>query len=142
MRANPSRTLFAAALLTVSIAACKTVGVSVEEGGFAEVKPTIAHEMILDSTQIVVVDFRPVEEYWGPLGHVGGAISMPLEGIENRLPELLPYKDTTILVYADSEEESARGARILVAAGLENIVRIRGGIREWADLGYPTVKAE
>lgn len=131
-----------ALLAALALAACNTIGVAREEGGFAEVKPTIAHEMILDSNQIVVIDVRPVSEYWGPLGHVAGALSVPLSGIERRLPELLPYKDTTILVYGDSDEESIRGARILVAAGLENVVRIRGGIRAWSDLGYPTVTAD
>ncbi|HVR42460.1 MAG TPA: rhodanese-like domain-containing protein [Thermoanaerobaculia bacterium] len=129
--------LLLASILTLS--SCETVGVAREEGGYAEVKPTIAHEMVLDSQQVVVFDLRPVEEYWGPLGHVAGALSVPLPAIETRLSELIPYKDTTILVYADSEEESRRGARILAAAGFENIVRIRGGIREWVDLGYPTV---
>jgi rhodanese-related sulfurtransferase len=127
-------------LLPLLADGCKTVGLSYQEGGFAEVRATVAHEMILDSYQVVVVDLRPNEEYWGPLGHLAGALSVPLGSIEKRLPELLPYKDSTILVYADSEDESRTGSRILVAAGFNSIVRIRGGIREWIDLGYPTVK--
>lgn len=128
-------------LVTVAVG-CQTVGVSRRPGGFAEVKPTIAHEMILDSQQVVVIDFRPVEEYWGALGHIAGALPVPLENIEKRLPELLPYRDTTILVYGDTDEESIRGARILAAAGLENVVRIEGGIRNWISQGYPTVTVE
>jgi rhodanese-related sulfurtransferase len=133
-----------AALLLAALLAsgCKTVGLSYQEGGFAEVRPTVAHEMILDSNQVVVVDLRPNEEYWGPLGHIAGALAVPLGSIEKRLPELLPYKDSTILVYADSEEESRIGSRILVAAGFSSIVRIRGGIRDWIVLGYPTVRPE
>lgn len=123
-------------------AGCQTIGVSREEGGFAEIRPTIAHEMILDSQQVVVIDFRPVEEYWGALGHVAGALSVPLSTIEKRLPELIPYKDTTVLVYGDTEEESQRGARILAAAGFRSVVRIQGGMREWIDLGYPAVTAD
>lgn len=127
-------------LLSFAVAGCKTVGLSYQEGGFAEVRATVAHEMILDSNQVVVVDLRPNEEYWGALGHIAGALPVPLGTIEKRLPELLPYKDSTILVYADSEDESRTGSRILVAAGFSSIVRIRGGIREWIDLGYPTVR--
>jgi rhodanese-related sulfurtransferase len=142
-----SATLLAGATCAILLAAflvagCKTVGLSYSAGGFAEVRATVAHEMILDSQQVVVVDFRPTDEYWGALGHIAGALPVPLGSIEKRLPELLPYKDTTILVYADSEDESRTGSRILVAAGFENIVRIRGGIREWIDLGYPTVRPD
>ncbi len=129
-----------AAFLAIFAGGCKTVGLSYQEGGFAEVRPTVAHEMVLDSQQVVVLDLRPTQEYWGALGHIAGALPVPLGSIETRLPSLLPYKDATILVYADSEDESRTGSRILVAAGFNSIVRIRGGIREWIDLGYPTVK--
>ena len=138
MRRHP----FVLTILVTLALGCQTVGVSRRPGGFAEVKPTIAHEMILDSQQVVVIDFRPVEEYWGALGHIAGALTVPLENIEKRLPELLPYRDTTILVYGDTDEESIRGARILAAAGLENVVRIEGGIRNWIGKGYPTVTVE
>lgn len=138
-RITPPLLACAAGLLLLA-GGCKTVGLSYQEGGFAEVRATVAHEMILDSQQVVVVDLRPTEEYWGALGHIAGALPVPLGSIENRLPSLLPYKDETILVYADSEDESRTGSRILVAAGFNSIVRIHGGIREWIDLGYPTVK--
>lgn len=118
---------------------CQTVGVSRDGRGFAEVKPTVAHEMLLDERQIVVLDFRPTSEYWEPLGHIAGALSTPLDSIELRLPELMPYQNTTILVYADAEDDAIRGARVLLAAGFRNIVVIQGGIRRWIELGYKTV---
>lgn len=137
-----SRRYGAVLLFSLLLAGCKMVGLSYQEGGFAEVAPPVAHEMILDSNQVVVLDLRPTDEYWGVFGHVAGALPVPLGSIEKRLPEILRYKDSTILVYADSEDESRTGARILVAAGFNSIVRIRGGIREWIDLGYPTVKSD
>ncbi|HSN69330.1 MAG TPA: rhodanese-like domain-containing protein [Thermoanaerobaculia bacterium] len=132
--------LLAAGSLLLSLGGCETVGLSYQEGGFAEVRATVAHEMILDSQQVVVLDLRPTDEYWGPFGHIAGALPVPMGSIEKRLPALLPYKDSTILVYGDSEDESRTGCRILVAAGFNSVVRIRGGIREWIELGYPTVK--
>ncbi len=140
MKRSPLLSCCGALLLALLAGGCETVGLSYQEGGFAEVLPTVAHEMILDSQQVVVLDLRPTEEYWGALGHVAGALPVPIGSIEKRLPTLLPYKDSTILVYADSEDESRTGSRILVAAGFNSIVRIRGGIRKWIDLGYPTVK--
>lgn len=130
------------AILLTATAGCGTVGVSRGEEGYAEVRPTVAHEMILDSQQVVVFDLRPVTEFEGPLGHIAGAVSVPISTIERRLPELLAYRDTTVLIYGDNEEESRRGARILVAAGFGNIVRIQGGIRNWIDLGYAAVPSD
>src|SRR6478609_6884188 len=95
------RVLVLAACL--ALAGCRTVGVSHESGGYAEVSPTVAHEMILDNTNIVVLDFRPSGEY--STGHVAGALSAPLDTIETQLPLLVPYQAGTILVYADTQED-------------------------------------
>lgn len=117
---------------------CNTVGVT-RDRAFAAVKPQVAQVMLLDSRQLVVFDFRPNSEYWGPDGHIAGALSAPLDTIELRLPELLPYQNNTILVYGADQEESERGARILAAAGFRNVVMIQGGLRAWLEGGYKTV---
>ncbi len=127
-------------LLLLMLAACKTVGLGREEGGYAEVAPTIAHEMILDNRQIVVLDIRSAEDY--DRGHIAGALSTPLDSIETRLPELFPYQSSTVLVYGDDQVESKRGARLLVAAGFKNIVHIRGGITSWIEKGYKAVTSQ
>ncbi len=130
----------AVAMLLLTAASCRTVGAgNRERGGFAEIRPTVAQQMILDNRTIILFDVRPDTEYVGSLGHIAGALSVPLDRIETRLPELVPYQTGTVIIYADDEEESKRGARLLVAAGFQNVVRIKGGIREWIDLGYKTV---
>src|SRR5215213_10048379 len=74
------RKVAVAALLL--LAACKTVGVSTTAGGYAEVSPQIANEMMLDSRQVVLLDIRPSALYRGTEGHIAGAISAPFETIE------------------------------------------------------------
>jgi rhodanese-related sulfurtransferase len=103
------------------------------------VSPSVAYEMILDNRQIVVLDFRTGAAF--AAGHVAGAMSTPLDTLESRLPELLPYQRSTLLVYADDLDDSILGARILVAAGFRNIVRITGGLQGWIQRGYPTVSS-
>lgn len=132
------KTVLAAVLLMFS-SACRTVGVAHERGGYALVRPTVAHEMILDNPSIVILDLRPTEEYRGPQGHLAGSISLPLDSIEQRLPELVPYTNTTVLVYASTVDDAERGARLLNAAGFRGIVVIQGGIDRWIELGYKTV---
>lgn len=117
---------------------CNTVGVS-RDRAFATVMAQVAQVMLLDSRQLVVFDFRHNSEYWGPDGHIAGALSAPLDTIELRLPELIPYQNNTVLVYGADHEESERGARILAAAGFRNVVMIDGGLRAWLESGYKTV---
>jgi rhodanese-related sulfurtransferase len=124
------------------ISACRTVGVSKTSGGYAEIAPTIAAEMILDSQQIVVIDVRPSSAYRGPEGHIPGAISAPFETIEMRLPELLPYQNQTVLVYGETGEDGAVAAQLLSVAGFRNVVHVNGGIKQWIERGYRTVNAQ
>lgn len=131
---------FAAALtLMILLPAACTVGVSRRPGGYAEIQPEIAHEMILDNRQIIVLDFRPSEDY--EARHIAGAISAPFDSIEKTLPLLLPYQNSTLIVYADDSDASVRGATLLVAAGFRNVVRMSGGLDGWIEKGFPTASS-
>jgi rhodanese-related sulfurtransferase len=122
--------------------ACRTVGVSKTSGGFAEIAPTVAAEMILDSQQVVVIDIRSAADYRGREGHIAGAISAPFDTIEMHLPELLPYQNQTVLVYGETSADGAVAAQLLSVAGFRNVVHINGGIKEWIERGYRTVQAQ
>jgi len=124
------------------LAACRsTVGVSKTSGGFAEVAPTVANEMIIDTSQVVVLDVRSAAAYLGPDGHIAGALSAPFETIERQLPELLPYQNQTVLVYGENSTDGAVAAKLLMVAGFRNVVHIAGGMRGWIERGYRTVNA-
>jgi rhodanese-related sulfurtransferase len=121
---------------------CRTVGVSKTSGGYGEISPTVAAEMILDSQQIVVIDVRPSADYRGPKGHIAGAINAPFDSIETRLPELLPYQNQTVLVYGESSADGEVAAQLLTVAGFRNIVHVNGGIKQWIERGYRTVNTQ
>ncbi|MEO8217500.1 MAG: rhodanese-like domain-containing protein [Acidobacteriota bacterium] len=125
--------------ILVLLCGCHTIGMSREKGGYADIAAPVAHEMIIDTSQVVVVDFRDTGEY--EAGHIAGALSSPLSSIEHQLPELIPYQSSTLLVYGDNRDQSVRGARLLVAAGFRNVVLITGGINEWIADGFPTVSS-
>ena len=76
--------------VAVALSSCKTVGVSMTSGGYAEVSPQVANEMILDSRQVVLLDVRTADAFRGPEGYIAGALSVPFDTIERQLPELLP----------------------------------------------------
>ena len=129
-------------LLSIAAASCNTVGVSKTTGGFSEISPAVAAEMILDSQQIVVIDVRSTADYRGPEGHIAGAINAPFDVIETRLPELLPYQNQTVLVYGETSTDGAVAAQLLTVAGFRNIVHVNGGIKNWIEHGYRTVNAQ
>lgn len=120
---------------------CKTVGVSMTAGGYAEVSPTVANEMMLDSRQVVILDIRPDSVFRGTHGYIAGALSVPFETIERQLPELLPYQNDTVLVYGDNDTDGAVAAKILTVAGFRNVVHIAGGLDAWIERGYRTVSS-
>ena len=134
-----------ALILTLALAlvagGCKTVGVSMTPGGYAEVSPQIANEMILDSRQVVILDVRAADQYRSIDGHIAGAVSAPFDAIERQLPELLPYQNQTVLVYGEGDADGALASKLLVLAGFRNVVHIAGGLNNWIDLGYRTVNA-
>ncbi len=129
-------------LLALALASCKTVGVSMTAGGYAEVSPQVANEMILDSRQVVLLDVRSETAFRGPEGYIAGALSVPFETIERQLPELLPYQKETVLVYGQSDADGAVAAKLLAVAGFRNVVHIAGGLEGWIEHGYRTVNAQ
>lgn len=135
------RSLAVLVSLLLTLSGCKTVGVSMTSGGYAEVSPQIANEMVLDSRQVVILDVRSAEAFRGPAGHIPGALNAPFETIEQQLPELLPYQNQTVLVYGDGEPDGAVAAKILIVAGFRNVVHVNGGLKAWIERGYRTVSA-
>jgi rhodanese-related sulfurtransferase len=130
-----------AVVAMVFLAACRTVGISTTVGGYAEVSPTVASEMITDTNQVVVIDVRPADAYRGPDGHIAGALSAPFDTIERQLPELLPYQNQTVLVYGQTSTDGALASKLLTVAGFRNVVHIDGGLQAWIAHGYRTVNA-
>ncbi len=51
----------------------------------------------LDAASLTILDVLPAESY--AAGHIPGALSLPLESIANRAPDLLPDRSAEIVVY-------------------------------------------
>ena len=136
------RKTLALVTLLLAVSACRTIGISHTTGGFSEVAPTVAAEMMLDSQQVVVLDVRTARDYRGPEGHIAGSLNAPFETIERQLPELLPYQNQTILVYGETSTEGEVAAKLLTVAGFRNVVHIAGGLKGWIERGYRTVNAQ
>lgn len=128
-------------LLVFALSGCNTIGFGRNEAGFSTISPQVAYTMLQDSREVVVVDVRSWQAFATPPGHIAGAISAPLDSIERRLPELLPYVRDTVLVYGATPEESERAAGLFVAAGFRSVSVIEGGLDRWIELRFPTVSS-
>ena len=86
-------------------------------------------DKILDQ-KTIVLDVRTEEEYFGPLGHIEGAILIPINELENRLVELDEFRDKTIYVVCRSGNRSGFGKDILNNNNFDAI-NVDGGMLQW-----------
>ena len=86
-----------------------------------------AYEMMA-SQEVVVVDVRTREEYDG--GHIENAVLVSNESIGSEMPETLPDKEATLLVYCRSGRRSKQAAEKLLELGYQSVYDF-GGIIDW-----------
>ena len=84
---------------------------------------------ILDQNT-VVLDVRTEEEYFGPLGHIDGAILIPINELESRIVELKKFQDETIYVVCRSGNRSNLGKDLLIENNFK-AVNVDGGMLAW-----------
>ncbi|HKM00392.1 MAG TPA: rhodanese-like domain-containing protein [Mobilitalea sp.] len=87
-----------------------------------------AKKMMDDSTDIIILDVRTVDEY--NEGHIKDAILLQDADILDKAEIVLTDKASTILVYCRSGRRSAQAAEDLASLGYTNIYDF-GGIIDW-----------
>lgn len=99
-----------------------------------------AKEMI-DKGEVFILDVRTQGEYTS--GHIKNSTllavqDIPANELDSKLREL--PKNGSILVYCMSGIRSAAASKILVDNGFSKVYNMQGGITEWINAGYETVK--
>lgn len=84
----------------------------------------------------LVVDVRGSDEFDGPLGHIEGAVNVPLPEFAPHVPELARERRRLVLVCM-TDRRSAAAAQQLRAAGAADVAVLRGGMQRWRELGLP-----
>lgn len=95
------------------------------------------------SGKALFLDARHEFDY--ELGHIAGAVNLPLKEFEEKRNLLASLsKDTLIVTYCDGQEcnSSLELATKLSAAGFSKVKFFFGGWREWQMHNNPTEKAE
>ena len=98
-----------------------------DKAAYQKISAEEAYEM-LASQEVVVVDVRTREEYDG--GHIPNAILVPNESIGDDMPEALPDKEATLLIYCRSGRRSKEASEKLLKLGYKSIYEF-GGVIDW-----------
>lgn len=79
----------------------------------------------------LIVDVRGPDEFNGPLGHIKGALNIPLAELPLRLTEINATERQTVIMVCKTDKRSAQAASILEQAGQQRPRVLRGGMEAW-----------
>ena len=80
---------------------------------------------------LTVIDVRGHDEFRGPLGHITGALNLPVGELPHRLTEIKALKDRPIILVCRTDKRSANAAVVLRNAGFRDVRVLRGGMEQW-----------
>ena len=99
------------------------------DAGFTPISPQKAKEMMDAGQELLILDVREQDEY--DSGHIPGAVLLPVGTIdEDTAAEVIPEKDSTVLIYCRSGNRSKTASSALAELGYTNIYEF-GGINTW-----------
>ena len=98
------------------------------DGSYQPITQEEAKEM-MDTQEVIILDVREQDEY--DSGHIPGAVLLPVGSIyEDTAAEVIPEKDSIVLVYCRSGNRSKTSSSALAELGYTNIYEF-GGINTW-----------
>ena len=102
---------------------------------------TISHEQLRakidEKSRFVLLETTPAEEF--EAGHLPGAKNLPIADIESRASDMIPSKDSKVVVYGTGTDSdvSAKAAKKLASMGYTKVHRFPGGKAEWNAVTTP-----
>ncbi len=101
---------------------------------FAGVWEIDPHGLEEHAAAVQILDVREPEEFTGPLGHIAGAILIPLGELAERTGELT--KDRPIVAVCRAGGRSAQATIILQQVGFADVANLTGGMLRWRAEGH------
>jgi len=83
----------------------------------------------------LVLDVREPDEFDGELGHIPGAVLIPLQDLPGRAAEIEIHKERPVVVVCRAGVRSTTAAAILTGLGFEHVSNLKGGMLDWCDQG-------
>ncbi len=94
--------------------------------GIWEIRPRWVWEY---RDRVNILDVREPDEFDGPLGHIEGAILLPLGELADRTDSL--PTDKPLVAVCRAGGRSARATQILAKAGIDRCANLSGGMLRW-----------
>jgi len=123
--------LVIALICLIFLTACSTstqANEEPEEYMSITISPSQARAWMESQNNVIVLDVRTAEEF--AMGHIRGAILLPLDEIATQASYTIPDKETLVLVYCRSGVRSLNAAWLLVDMGYTRVFEF-GGIIDW-----------
>jgi len=102
---------------------------------FAGVWEIDPHALEEHAAAVQILDVREPDEFSGPLGHIHGAVLIPLGELAERAGEL--DRDRPVVAVCRAGGRSAQATVLLQQAGFKNIANLTGGMLRWRAEGHP-----
>jgi len=84
---------------------------------------------------VQIVDVREHEEFDGALGHIAGAMLIPMAELPARLGQI--DRSRPVVTVCRSGARSAQAAVLLAKAGIGDVANLAGGMLRWRASGHP-----
>ncbi len=95
-------------------------------------------QTLMADGEYLLLDVRTPQEFEGELGHLPGAVLIPVQELEQRLSELEQYKERKIIAYCRTGNRSGKATSLLNQKGY-NVVNMLGGMVEWNEKHLPAI---
>jgi rhodanese-related sulfurtransferase len=99
------------------------------------IEPADLHKRLAAGEPLLLLDVRGTDEFTGPLGHISGAVNLPLPELPAHLARLAAAPQP-IVALCLTDKRSARAAGQLAAAGHREVAILRGGMERWRREGF------
>ncbi|HBO59336.1 MAG TPA: hypothetical protein DD624_05450 [Alphaproteobacteria bacterium] len=102
-------------------------------------------EKNMKSKDLLIIDIRGKNEFYGLFGHIDGAINLPCAELKLRLAEtadrLAGFKQTAVVVVGLRDEKAVYDAYdALKQSGFADVALLDKGLAGWVRAGLPTVE--
>jgi uncharacterized membrane protein YdjX (TVP38/TMEM64 family)/rhodanese-related sulfurtransferase len=79
----------------------------------------------------LIIDVRDPDEFAGALGHIPGALNIPIDRLLSRLDQVKAAHGRQIVLVCKTDKRSARAAATLREAGVSSATVLQGGMAAW-----------
>jgi rhodanese-related sulfurtransferase len=81
---------------------------------------------------VFVIDVRSPEEFLGELGHIPGALNMPLEDLRAKALTINAIdRDRPVFLICRTDRRSSEAAQQFMDLGFSQVMVVKGGMVEW-----------